>query len=231
VLKRTYLVLLACVLVLLSFTGCTNTTLKNNNTSLNNEIISVKQKNSDLEKKVSELTNDNQKLGDRVKELESNSSSINESMSKIKEGVFPIYTANIDSLKRETYLWVYVDVKSPIKAKLGVLAKTLSEVYFRGLPIEIGDIKDVNGKKIAVVNLSESAENQKIKDTSNFKGPSWAGSFFQGSTGGGITSTSLIETMLQRDYKGAWIDGVQFKYNNKNIDYEHVPDLNAIAYR
>lgn len=223
-----------CVMVsllCLCFSGCSSKTLKENNITLNNEIISVKQKNTDLEKKVSELNSENEKLSDKVKNLESNNSAISENMIKFKDNVYPLYTANYDSFKKESYLWIYIDEKSPVKDKLDILSKALSKVYFGNLPIEVSGVKNINGKKIAVVNLKESEENQKIKETVNFKGTSWASNYFQGSTGGNVTSTSLIETMLQRDYNGTWIDGVTFLYNGKKIEFEHVPDLSDTIYR
>ncbi len=36
-----------------------------------------------------------------------------------------------------------------------------------------------------------------------------AGDILQGSTGGKITTVSLEETILQREYNGNWIDGVE----------------------
>jgi septal ring factor EnvC (AmiA/AmiB activator) len=228
--KKIFAVFLVCILIILSFSGCSNA-LKESNASLNSELTSIKQKNSELEKKVSDLTSENQKLNDQIKALESNDSLVNESMAKSKDNVYPVCTANSDTYEKEVHLWIYIDEKSSIKNKLEVLSKTLSKVYFGDLPIEVSQIKDVDGKKVAVINLKESSENQKIKEASNFKSPSWALNYFQGSAGGSMTTASLVETILQRDYKGSWIDGVVFKYNNQTIEYEHVPDLNKIIYR
>jgi hypothetical protein len=48
-----------------------------------------------------------------------------------------------------------------------------------------------------------------------------------------MTSESLIETLLQREYNGEWIDAVKFLYNDSPIDdhFQHAPDLMEINYR
>lgn len=46
-----------------------------------------------------------------------------------------------------------------------------------------------------------------------------------------MTSTALIETILQREHDGEWIDGVKFLYNNSVCDFQHAPELLNINYR
>lgn len=211
--KATYVMFCIC-LCLLFFTGCSNT-LKNENANLTREVDSLKTKNQDLEKKVNELT-------EKVKKYEEKS---------ITEEIYPIYTANIDTYKIEIQSYVHIKKDQVLINKITALSKTLSENSFNNLPIEVLNIEEKNGKSIAVINLKESKENQGVNDYSKLKGYSWATKYFQGSTGGTITSKSLIETILQKEYAGEWIDGVKFLYNNKDIDFEHVPDLANINYR
>lgn len=60
--------------------------------------------------------------------------------------------------------------------------------YFDGKTLELKTIETVNNKKIAVINLGgvKSYWNQRM----------------QGSLGGEITEYTLIENILQREYKG-----------------------------
>lgn len=211
--KVTYVMFCIC-LCSLFFTGCSNS-LKNENTNLTKEVDSLKAKNQDLEKKVSELT-------EKVKKYEVKSTT---------EEIYPIYTANIDTYKIEIKSYSYIKKDEVLLNKITSLCKILSENLFNNLPIEVLNIEERNGKSIAVINLKESEENQGINDYSKLKGYAWATKYFQGSTGGTITSKTLIETILQRAYTGEWIDGVKFLYNNKDIDFEHVPDLADINYR
>lgn len=94
---------------------------------------------------------------------------------------------------------------------------TVSDKYFGGKDIELKTIETVKNKKIAVVNLSG--------DTA-----AWNESM-QGSTGGQITEYTLIENVLQREYKGYWIDGVKFTLNGKELQSEHAPGLGKTTYR
>ena len=93
------------------------------------------------------------------------------------------------------------------------------------------EIKDIEGKSVAVINLRESPINEEIAGPEEMIGHSWATYYFQGSTGGVLTSIKLVETFLQRDYRGPWIDGVQFLYEGNQIDFEHVEGLREINYR
>jgi alanyl-tRNA synthetase len=212
-------ILLACI----TMTGCVNP-LESENSTLKKEIAEIKNNNTNLEKTVGELQN-------KLKEQEAKTTEVKETALQNKDNIFPIYTANIDTYKKEADGYIYISSSIALKQKLETLTKVLSEAYFSNLPIQVVKIEEVDKKKVAVVNLSESKENQGIADRSKYKGNSWANLYLQGSTGGEITSTQLIETLLQRDYKGEWIDGVRFLYSNGVCDYEHAPALKNINYK
>lgn len=201
-------------------TGCANS-LKDENTALKEELIQVQATNANLENKVQDLS----------KQLEESKNSGETSASQNSTKAYPLYTANIDSYKKEIGGYININNDVELKEKLVTLTSTLSEKYFDNLPIEVLNIEDVDGKKIAVINLMESKDNQVIKEVEKFKGSSWATLYFQGSTGGQVTSITLIETLLQREYEEQWIDGVKFLYNNETCDYEHVPELGKVNYR
>ncbi|MGH4140774.1 hypothetical protein [Clostridium sp.] len=221
-------VVIVTVVVLIS--GCSNS-LKEANTTLTKEISTMKEKNSKLENSVVELTEESKSLKTKLKDLESNAGFVKEEISKPKNSVYPIYSADINSYIKEIHFGTYISEDLSVKNKLNALSKAISEIHFNNLPIEVYEITEIDGKKIAVINLKESEDNQKISDVSQFKGSSWATGYFQGSTGGKITSVSLIETFLQKDYEGQWIDGVKFLYDNNIIKFEHVPDLGEVSYR
>ncbi|MGV8980914.1 hypothetical protein [Clostridium sp.] len=221
-------VVIVTVVVLIS--GCSNS-LKEANTTLTKEISTVKEKNSKLENSVVELTEESKNLKTKLKDLEVKAGFIEEEISKPKNSVYPIYSADVNSYVKEIHFGTYISEDLSVKNKLDALSKAISEIHFNNLPIEVYEITEIAGKKIVVINLKESEENQKISDVLQFKGDSWATGYFQGSTGGEMTSVSLIETFLQKDYKGQWIDGVKFLYNNKVCDFQHVPDLGQVSYR
>ena len=84
--------------------------------------------------------------------------------------------------------------------------------------MELKSIETVNNKKIAVINLGgdKSYWNQRM----------------QGSLGGEITEYTLIENILQREYKGYWIDGVKFTLDRKQVEAtQHSSDLAKTIYR
>lgn len=119
-----------------------------------------------------------------------------------------------------------------IEDKLIAITEKLSDKQFKSLPIELLEIEDIDGKKVAVFNLQESEENKNEKDWSKFIGPSWANNFFQGSAGGRWTCYTLQTTILQPDYDGEWIDGVKFLYmGEENKYFQHIEGLDTVKYR
>ncbi len=219
----------AILAVVIITSGCSSS-LKDENARLTKEISVMKEKNVGLEKSVMELGQQSKNLNTKLKDLQAKNVSINEKMSK-DNGVYPIYSANINSYTKEIHCGTYISEKLSLKNKLDALAIALSEIDFNKLPIEVSEITEIDGKNIAIISLKENEENQEISDQLQFKGESWVRNYFQGSAGGTITSVSLIETFLQKDYEGEWIDGVKFLYNNKICDFQHVPALSKVSFR
>ena len=132
------------------------------------------------------------------------------------ERVFKIVTKNVDYkvVNGGEVKTVGLGVAENIKKILD----TVSSKYFDGNKIELKTIDTVDNKKIAVINLTgdEKYWNQKM----------------QGSAGGQITEYTLIENVLQREYKGYWVDGVRFTLNGRQIeDNGHIPELSKTTYR
>jgi len=139
---------------------------------------------------------------------------------KVNKVKLSIYNIDENSLEPNESSTIEVDEKLSLEDKLKALSKAVSEKKFDKLPIEIKSIDTVNGKKVATINLTDSSNSKWVPK-------------FQGSTGGSVTSNTLIENFLQSNNKskGEWIDGVKFLYNNQPIEYEHVSDLSNIQYR
>ncbi|MCF7957450.1 MAG: hypothetical protein K9M57_03270 [Phycisphaerae bacterium] len=71
-------------------------------------------------------------------------------------------------------------------------------------------------RKMDSQNTYDAGVNIKIFDQHLYQA-SWFGGPFQGSAGGSATRYTLLETFLQPDYKGQWIDGIEFRYNGKKL--------------
>ncbi len=118
----------------------------------------------------------------------------------------------------------HVPESLPLIMRLHVVADTLSLRTFASFPVQVLRIDTVKESLIAVVDLRQP-------DTLR----TWTQSFFQGSHGGGSTTTTLRKTLLQPEYKGQWVDGVQFYYDGKPLNpdepgYDHI-DLAGVFYR
>lgn len=226
------LIIVICFILLLNLfiTGC-STSLKNENDILNKEVISLQEKNTNKENTIADLENTINNLNNDLEILKLRIDLIKESSLRNKDNMYPIYTADNYTYEKMIDAYIYMPKETALKKKLETLAKVMSEVYFDNLPIQIVRIEEIDNKKVALVNLKESAKNQGITDYEKLVGKTWTTHYMQGSAGGTITETQLIETMLQREYKGQWIDGVKFLYNNGVCDYEHAPSLKEINYR
>ena len=146
---------------------------------------------------------------------------------------FKIYSKDINTDKKiivETF--TFDSSITTLEDRLTVFAQRLSLKEFKSLPIELAEITEIDGKKVAVFNLKENEENISESDWSKYKEPSWANNFFQGSAGGSWTCYTLQTTMLQPDYDGEWIDGVKFLYNGEENKYfQHIEGIDRIKYR
>lgn len=147
--------------------------------------------------------------------------------------LIPIYTSYDDGMKVRTIVHEYIEVSkdSSIKEKLDNIASEVSKYSFSTLPIEVLRIDNIDGKKIAVINLRESSENEKIENWNEMKGNTWVKGYFQGSSGGLSTYNTLINSFIQKEYDGPWVDGVKFLYNNDNKNFIHAEGLEKITMR
>jgi len=125
-----------------------------------------------------------------------------------------VYGPDEEAMRLEVAYLVPVPDTMSLEGKLRLLARKVSEHRFNGLPVEFVEIDASSGRRIAVIDLRENVRT----------GHSWRTGFFQGSTGGHFTTASLVETFLQRDYRGRWVDGVEFLYEGRPVsrNWDHV---------
>jgi hypothetical protein len=117
--------------------------------------------------------------------------------------------------------YISIPKSNSLDGKIKTLLDSISKDSFNNLAIKsLGVTRDSHGLKLLKVNLLE---------TSGFKIPDSLGNyrtwydFFQGSSGGLETTLTLTESILQRDYKGEWIDKVEFYYQSEPIgEWDHV---------
>ncbi len=126
----------------------------------------------------------------------------------------------VDFYTDNKYISYFIEKEITIEKNLEALASELSEVHFNGLSIDFIEIKNIDGKRTALIDLKEDKE---FYNNENYS-PSWH-DFSQGTSGGGDTMAKLISAFLQRDLSGEWIDAVEFDYNGKSQIFEHMDYL------
>lgn len=102
------------------------------------------------------------------------------------------------------------------------LCRYLKNHYFEHGVINLKGIRTTDGITIATINLIEPSASEEV---------GWLSQYFQGSAGGYFTETVLIEGFLQREIDKWPIDAVEFLYEGKTIQMDHVPNLEFVQYR
>lgn len=207
--KKLGMALLACSILLIP--GCA----PNEGNSQETEQIKVLQEeNSELKKTVDTLEQELAKLkeeNESLKEIEAE---------KSKE-IYTLYSRDVNSWEIIEVGEVKLDEGTPLQDKVQAVANELSKVCFEGLEIEVEEIKKIGNNDIAIINLKDKGQEQN---------PNWMVNFFQGSTGAGITATSLEESLLQRKSSYSWIDGIEIHYNGEALMTDHI-EFGKIVYR
>lgn len=232
--KIARLFLTSTLVLTLMATGCSSKTNPQMD-ALQGQISQLQKENEKLLTQVQDLQKQigvlNKKEADEIDEQEQPKDSKDSKDQKEDEKApvtgetveYSVYAADVETLEKEEISTTKVNEEQDLLGTLNALADTLSETNFDGLPIEVTEIKDVNGKKIAIVDLRED-ESKEV---------GWMSAYFQGSTGGLMTANSLTETFLQRELSKdiPWIDGIQILYEGQVTETEHMPSLGTIVYR
>lgn len=117
---------------------------------------------------------------------------------------------------------VAAPMHTSLDKRMDLIADVLMKYHFKKGLIKVKKIEQRGDKKIAVVELLETKECPYA----------WKGQYFQGSSGGHVTTYALSNTFLQPEYTGEWIDGVEFWYEGEPIsdDWDHI-FLSGTKYR
>ena len=194
--------------------GCTEkNTSTDDNSNISTENIDNQQSNSNQEEENKDKT-------ENVDNQES-----------IKTMEMLLYSKDANTDEQVVIGTIDVDENLSLEEKIEKLSNELSEKVFDSLPIEFVKINNVEGKKIALFNLNELGNNATDITFDKYEGINWVNNYFAGSAGGSVTEYTLITTLLQKNYTGEWIDGIEFTYKNYKIEFDHVPGLGEISYR
>lgn len=142
-----------------------------------------------------------------------------------------LYSKDVNTDEQVVLGKIELNEDMTLEEKLEKLANELSAKEFDNLPIEFVKINNIGGKKIALFNLNEVGNNAGDVTFDKYEGTSWVNNYFAGSAGGSITEYALITTLLQKNYTGEWIDGIEFTYKNSKVEFDHVPGISEISYR
>ncbi|WP_238884675.1 hypothetical protein [Clostridium sp. YIM B02551] len=134
---------------------------------------------------------------------------------------FIIYDVNEDTMNlKENYKYT-INKDLDIYSKVQTISSEVMHNYFNGLQYAV-TFKEINNKIIVVINLIDD----KMPTDEN----SWYQKF-QGSTGANINLKRISDNILQRQYTGTWINGVEILYNGKTPEFEHVPEMSKTITR
>lgn len=203
--------ILACIVISCVAFGAVGCADKNTDPENNSNIVSENL--------------DNQQSNDTQEE------DIVDNQESIKTIELLLYSKDVNTDEQVIVGEVEVNEDLSLEEKIEKLSKELSEKVFDNLPIEFVKINDIEGKKIALFNLDELGNNAKDITFDKYEGINWINNYFAGSAGGSVTEYTLITTLLQKNYTGEWIDGIEFTYKNSKIEFDHVPALGEITYR
>lgn len=214
--------ILASMMVILVTTasiGCTENKVSKED---NSEVISGTLNSDNLNKEDSVSDSENKEENNEVVD----------SSEDIKEMVeLTLYSKDVNTEEQVILKKIEVDKNSSVEDNLKTLANELSQNAFDNLPINLVEIKEIDGKKIAHFNLDELEVNSGEKTPNEYEGINWVNNYFAGSAGGSITEYTLITTLLQKEYTGEWIDGLEFTYKGAKIEFDHIPELSETIYR
>ena len=127
-----------------------------------------------------------------------------------------IYTADPDDTNKIIeFMPLQILEDSSLEEKLSDLCIYMQKEYFQEGEAKIF-FEYINNNGIAIINLV----NKKAWDR-----------HFQGSTKGAVSKATIVETLLQRQYKGEWIKGIKVLVDGKSDnDFDHA-SFDKVIYR
>lgn len=211
--------------------------LENTKPNNNQENIESNKKPNDNIGNSGDAVEDKESIEDRNEGKENTTTDVDTSTNNIdneevvKSIEMLLYSKDVNTDEQVVLGKLELNEDMALEEKVEKLANELSEKVFDNLPIEFVKINDIEGKKVALFNLNEVGNNASEITFDKYEGTSWVNNYFAGSAGGGITEYTLITTLLQRNYTGEWIDGIEFTYKNSKVEFDHVPGISEISYR
>jgi hypothetical protein len=117
--------------------------------------------------------------------------------------------------------YISIPTNQNLFRRISILLDSVSAHNFNNLKIEVlGIDKNESNYKILKINLKENPGFIMPDSLGHYR--TWY-DFFQGSMGGEQTTIILIESTLQKQYKGEWVDAIEFYYQNEKIgEWDHI---------
>ena len=192
-----------------------------NNNEIQNEIDSSSDKKEEELDNKDEINKDDIENSDKNKieeisktEDETQSKEVNKESSN-EELKFKIHTADVeDTSKIIEFETVTISKDSSIEYKLNELINIMKKDYFKD-DVRIV-LESIDANNIATINLIDKEK--------------WS-KHFQGSTGGIISQSTIVETLLQREYKGDWIKGLKILVDGKDEEVFDHASFGEIFYK
>ena len=189
-------------------------------------VRSIHQKQKDIDAKYEKAIQALNLKDVTIKGLKVRIGRLEEALESFPDGVpkdlLRIYTYNAKTDVEGVGFYLAIPEHYSLNQKLKLVVDVLMKYKFQRGIIELKRIEEHAGKKIAIVELCETKEHPWA----------WKGVYFQGSCGGHATTYILVNTFLQPDYVGKWVDGVKFYYEGKPIteEWDHI-FLHGTKYR
>jgi len=164
------------------------------------------------------LKNNSSENNEVQKSIDSDKKEIDEAnkVDEEKNIELKIYTVDEDDTEKIVELkTINIKEDSTLEQKLNELCLILQKDYFKDEEATIV-LESIDSNGIATINLVNQ--------------DAWR-PHFQGSTGGIVSQSTIIETLLQRGYEGEWIKGINVLIDGESQEvFDHAP-FNDIFYR
>ena len=131
---------------------------------------------------------------------------------------FPVYTSNEKGDVSVLFFTAIPSVTTLVE-KLEILTRSISRSVFDDYIMEFTGILEIDGRKVAQVDL---------QDSGRFR---WEKAFFPDKATGDNTQATLAASYLQGTYRMDWVDGVVVTHNGETIENPYLSKLAEPVYR
>ena len=188
----------------LMLVGCSSKSTESNNLQNNSS------KNNEVQESQESIDSDKKEI-DKANKVDESKNLEEEKSIELK-----IYTVDVDDTEKIVELkTINIKEDSNLEQKLNELCIILQKEYFKEEEAKI-ELQSIDSNGIATINLVNQ--------------DAWR-PHFQGSTGGIISQSTIIETLLQRGYEGEWIKGINVLIDGKSQEVFDHASFNDTFYR